>query len=221
MKLPAWLNTKADKAARVEREAARVAREELFECLMLNVPNGMNPAPEVRRSVRDSLDRIDAVTAHKVKTLVEDRRSEHTIIVLMVWDSLERRTPNGALRRIADNFDYILRIGWGYTGTLPGYILRAFPKELIDAELTTEQQQALLRLEDSRWRKDFTVDGGSKTLIRKKELDIHEINDLVLSRPHDIERIIDLAVTRQPQNIDDYLAVLGSAAPEPLKDGEL
>jgi hypothetical protein len=219
MKLPVWLSTKARREARAEHEATQIALEKLSDCLLINVPDGMNPAPEVRASVRKSLDKIDAVTAHKVETLVDTRRADHHTIVLMVWDVLERRDSNAALNRIADNFDYITQIGWGCTGAMPGFVLRAFPIELVGANLTTDQQRALLRLEDSRWHKNFTPEGGNKSSIRST--DIKEITEVVLSRPYDVERIIDLATTRKPKSAEHYFALLDSDAPEPLKDGEL
>lgn len=220
MKFPAWLSTKARKAARAEHDAVRVARDELFECMMVNVPDGMNPSPESRKSVRGSLEQIDATTARKVMTLVEDRRAEHVIVVLMVWDFLQRgKAPNAALNRAADNFDYIIQIGWVYTGSIPGFTLRAFSGQLMEAELTTEQQHALLRFEDSRWDKEMTKEGGSKSLIRPKDID--GITAVVVARPHEIERIIDLATTRKPESVEHYLTLLDSPAPEPLKDGEL
>jgi hypothetical protein len=219
MKFPAWLSTKARKAARAEHEDARVARDALFDSMMGNVPDGMSPAPEVRKSVRDSLEQIDAGTARKVMALIESRRAEHVIIVLMIWDVLERRDPNAALNRIADNFDYIIQIGWGYTGSMPGFALRAFAGHLLEEEITTEQQHALLRFEDSRWDKNFTTKGGNKSLIRPKDID--GITTVVVARPHEIERIIDLSTTRKPESVEHYLALLDSPAPEPLKDGEL
>lgn len=219
MKLPLWLNAKARREARAEHEAALAARESLSECLINNVPDGMNPAQEVRESVRKTLDNIDAATARKVEALVGTRRAEHQNIVLMVWDVLERRDPNYTLNRIVDNFDYIIQLGWGYTGAMPGFALRAFPSELVRVELTADQQHALLRLEDSRWDKNFTVEGGNKSSIRSR--DIKEITDVVLSRPYDVERIIDIAVTRKPESAEHYIALLNSDAPKPLKDGEL
>jgi hypothetical protein len=187
--------------------------------MMVNVPDGMTPAPEVRQTVRSSLELIELVTARKTQEMIEAHRADHGNIVLMVWDVLGRRDPNAALNRIADNFDYIVKIGWGYTGVIPGLALRAFPGHLLEADITTEQQHALLRFEDSRWDKNITIDGGTKSRIRNKDLD--GITELVAARPQDVERIIDLATNRKPESIDHYLALLGSAAPEPLKDGEL
>lgn len=219
MKLPAWFSTRNSREARAVYEATQVTLEEFFECMMNNVPDGMTPAPEVRQSVRRSLEQIDLATARKGQEMVEARRADHENIVTMIWDVLNRRDPNAALNRIADNFDYIVKIGWGYTGVMPGLALRTFPGYLLEADLTPEQQRALIRFEDSRWDKNITIDGGTKSLIRNAELD--GLAELVASRPQDVERIIDLATNRKPESIDHYIALLDSSAPEPLKDGEL
>jgi len=212
MKLFSWLS-------RASSKADKAARQQLFDCMMENVPNGMNPSQSVRNSVWNSLKELDASTAEKVQGMILTHRAKHHNIALLPWDALERLNPKESLNRIVDNFDYMAALGWGYPAAMPGLVLRAFPNEPWAKNLTTEQQHALLRLEDSRWQKNFTSEGGTKTKIRPT--DPACVEEVVVARPRDIERIIDLAATRQPESIEHYLALLDIATPEPMKEGLL
>lgn len=183
------------------------------------MPETQNTDESFERSLRGSLDHFDEVAARKAIALLHGKDEYRDRVARMIWDAAERRNPSALLERIADNYDYIVGLGWAYAGSMPGYVLRSFPGDLIEAALTTEQQHALLRLEDASWEKNFSPHGGSKSVSRIPM--IEQVTDVVLARPLEIDRIIDLARNRNPKSVEHYLALLDSSNSQPLREGEL
>lgn len=215
MRLPLWLSPRA----RAKKDSTQKARDELFEVIMRSMPETQNTDEPFERSLRGSLDQFDEVAARKAIALLHDKDEYSDRVARMIWDAAERRDPSALLERIADNYDYIVSLGWSYAGSMPGFVLRSFPADLIEASLTTEQQHALLRLEDASWEKNFSPHGGSKSVSRIPM--IEQVTDVVLACPLEIERIIDLARNRNPKSVEHYLALLDSSNSQPLREGEL
>lgn len=194
-------------------------RQELFRIMVTSLPEDSDQSAGAKESLRSAINGIEKDTVFKAQTLILNQSETHPRIALAVWDALGRRNPDATLNQMADNFEYMEELGWGSAGAMVGLVVRAFPNEAHHSSFTSQQQQALIRLEDSRWNKLFEADGGSKSEKRKKYDAC--VFEAALAYPHQIEHIISIADERKPTSLESIEIFLVSDGADSLRSGEL
>ena len=210
-------------ASKREKEEERLmmeAQSELVRVILDGLPTGRDShVPNFRDALEDSAKQLPAETCHKARDFIEENICLHEGIASLVVDVLGRRDSDAALNRLMDNFSYMEDLGWRFAGALAGMVLRSFPSTVIHRDLTVEQQHALIRLEDAQWDKSFLPVGGKKHRILR--LACNDVASVVVQRPEDIDRIIELARDRNPKAVDDYLSLLDTGSVKSLSSGAL
>lgn len=117
------------------------------------------------------------------------------------------------------NFDYAVGLGWSHAPSAFSFILDAIDeyRESIyrkdRKELTTEQEQALMLLEDSQWIK-------SEPLTRRYTCS-RTVIDMVIQRPQDVAAITEIAEATDVTHKAQLLALLDGEIEPALGSGVL
>lgn len=132
-----------------------------------------------------------------------------------VWGCLLQPQHVRQLRIAINHFEYALELGWLYRSSAMLLIWESLSEHY---DLTIEQERALIRLEDSRWYKEYTVDGGR----------CHKVNEygpcvaqFVASNPEKVEAVIAVASIHPIKHEGQLVSLLEGRSTPVLTDGAL
>lgn len=195
-------------------------RRKLLQVLIADEFGGASIKRLVRKVIRGEMQGLSGDAAMHTVEIINVHKSVHTSVTTNVWQVLSSHNdPEKTLTKAGWHFDYALELGWLCSANLFGLIDRAFYGVGNASALSLEQDRALIRLEDSRWRKQMTPESGTKYEIHTR-YNAATVN-VAITHPHLIERVIDIAISRRPETEDHFMTLLKSDAPSALMSGEL
>ena len=194
------------------------AQWRLFRCISKNRPTkGIGMDDVVQQSLRRAITNVRSGEANKLRKFIEQHIETHSHIVLSVMQVFHQQNNFTHIRQTIDHFQYAVDLGWNYADCAFRMIHEAFV-ETGHMNLTLEQERALIVLEDSRWEKDYTVHGG---MMRGGRKDDPCVAQAVIERPHDVQRIIELANMGSWSRVAQIESMLDGSTTKVLSEGAL
>jgi hypothetical protein len=165
------------------------------------------------------IHKISDATALKLLKFMSQRTPDHDSLPADLVRALSRYSDVASrVNIIIRNFDRAVEMGWTYSPNAVRFVLEAIDEVRGNRQFTPEQEEALLLLENSRWIKEYTHNGGSmKTKYRCHPC----VRGVVVERPQDVEEIIEVASRHFVETAPQLIAILDGDVDLPLSGGAL
>lgn len=169
-----------------------------------------------RHDMDYELRQLDRRLIAQVSKFIKGKRARHKGVSESIIRIIFRGNAGPRLRAVMKHFDYTHELGWKYQGD----VVTLIDKVLITDRdgLTTEQERALIALEDSHWDKEYVYDRA----YREPQYAYGDfVREVALSRPQDIDRIITIVQTNTVQHAGHIEALLDGYGAPVLAEGAL
>lgn len=195
----------------------RTAKDDLHNAFKADhsVADGFTPL-----DIWQGVTKLSPQTAVGLRKFLNERTEEHDTLAFDALHVLSKYADaDSRINIVMRHLDHAIDLGWKYTTIAIPMILEAIDeKRGYYQNFTQEQETALLLLEDSKWNKKYTTNGGSRWRLYSCHQSVAEV---ALERPQDIDRIISVARQHDPQHAAHLIAILDGEITSPLGDGAL
>lgn len=192
--------------------AQRKAHQKLKALITEYLPEDYYAGPRMLNEV--DVDRITRESAHRLCLLIEENAVHRTDIVCGFGKM--GNTYFGLEHRV----ELVLK-HFGFASSLdtcaPADVIDRALGNMDNIALSLEQEQALVRLESSRWAKTRRAGTGEQPLHHYEAF----VTRAVIERPQDVGRIVELAQRGKCESLPQINAVLDARVAVALSEGAL